>query len=105
MISHTDPGNPLLQERLNGLMAFYQSNGYDANDAYDAAVNGITGMVKLQSFFLGMSELLLVGAVVAIALALVVFILWIVRNYRMLFEFISFKQPQDKNLQTRAGNN
>jgi len=105
MISHTDPGNPLLQERLNGLKAFYQSNGYDANDAYDAAVNGITGMVKLQSFFLGMSELLLVGAVIALALALVVLILWIVRNYRMLFEFISFKQPQDKNLQARAGNN
>jgi len=99
MIGYTDPGNPLLQERLNGLQAFYQSNGYDVNQAYDAAVNGITGMVKLQSFFLGMSEILLIGCVISIALALVMFILWIVRNYRMLFNFITFKKSPDEKLQ------
>ena len=77
MIKYTDPGNPLMQERLNGLKAFYQANGYDANQAYDAAINGITGMVKLQSFFLGMSEILLIGCIVSIALALAVFILWV----------------------------
>src|SRR6476620_852295 len=38
MIGYTDPGNPLLQERLDGLKAFYQTNGYDANQAYDAAI-------------------------------------------------------------------
>ena len=43
MTTYTDPGNPLFQERLNGLTAFYQSNGYDANQAYDAAINGVTG--------------------------------------------------------------
>ena len=51
MRAYTDPGNPLLQERLNGLQAFYQGNGYDADQAYDAAINGITGMVKLHHFF------------------------------------------------------
>ena len=91
MRAYTDPGNPLLQERFNGLKAFYQANGYDADQAYDAAINGITGMVKLQSFFLGMSEILLIGCVIALALAFVVFILWIVRNYQMLFNFITFK--------------
>ena len=53
-------------------------------------------MVKLQSFFLGMSETLLVGSVIAIAIAGVVFILWILRNYQMLFNFITFKQPADE---------
>src|SRR5215203_2573788 len=32
MIRYTDPGNPLMQERLNGLQTFYQGNGYDANE-------------------------------------------------------------------------
>jgi len=103
MIRYTDPGNPLFQERLNGLQGFYQSNGYDANQAYDAAVNGITGMVKLQSFFLGLSEILLIGCVVSLALALVVFILWSARNYRMLFHFITFKNTADEKLQPETG--
>jgi MFS family permease len=103
MIGYTDPGNPLLQERLNGLKAFYQGNGLDADQAYDAALNGITGMVKLQSFFLGTSEILLVGSVVSIALALVVFILWVVRNYQMLFNFITFKNSAGEKLQPETG--
>lgn len=103
MIRYTDPGNPLLLERLNGLKAFYQGNGYDANDAYDAAIKGITGMVKLQSFFLGVSELLFIGCAVSIALAAVVFILWVVRNYQMIFNFITFKNPADETLQPEAG--
>ena len=99
MIRYTDPGNPLMQERINALQSFYQGNGYDANEAYDAAVNGVTGMVKLQSFFLGMSELLLVGCVISLALAVVVFILWVVRNNKMLFHFFTFKNPADEKLQ------
>jgi len=105
MIRYTDPGNPLLQERLNGLKGFYQSNGYDANQAYDAAVNGITGMVKLQSFFLGMSEMLFIGCVVSIVLASVIFLLWIVRNHQMLFNFITFKKPGNEKLQPETGKN
>jgi hypothetical protein len=99
MIRYTDPGNPLLQERLNGLKAFYQSNGYDANQAYDAAVNGVTGMVKLQSFFLGVSEILFIGCIMSIALAAVVFIIWITRNYQMLFNFFTFKKSADEKLE------
>jgi MFS transporter, DHA2 family, multidrug resistance protein len=99
MRAYTDPGNPLMQQRLNGLQSFYQGKGYDSNSAYDAAINGVTGMVKLQSFFLGMSELLLVGCVIFLALAFLVFILWILRNHRMLFNFFTFKNPADEKLQ------
>lgn len=99
MRAYTDPGNPLLQERLNGLIAFYKGNGYDDDAAYDAAINGITGMVKLQSFFLGMSELLFIGCGIALVLALVVFILWVVRNHQMLYDFFTFKHPADEKLQ------
>ena len=105
MIRYTDPGNPLMEERLNGLKAFYQANGYDANQAYDAAVNGINGMVKLQSFFLGMSETLLIGCIVSIALALIVFMLWAARNYRMFIDFITFKNPGHERLQPEPGKN
>jgi predicted MFS family arabinose efflux permease len=103
MMGYTDPGNPLLQERLNGLKAFYQANGYDANQAYDAAINGITGMVKLQSFFLGMSEILFIGCVVSIVLAVVLLVLWAVRNYQMLFNFITFKSSGNEKLQPEPG--
>lgn len=99
MIRYTDPGNPLFQERLNGLKAFYQSNGCDAIDAQDAAVNGVTGMIKLQSFFLGVSEILLIGCIVSLVLAGIVFILWIVRNYQMLLDFITFKNSADEKLE------
>jgi DHA2 family multidrug resistance protein len=99
MIKYTDPGNPMFQERLNGLQAFYQSNGLDANQAYDAAVNGVTGMVKLQSFFLGVSELLFAGCIVSIALAGAVFLIWIARNFRMLINFITFKNHGDEKLE------
>jgi predicted MFS family arabinose efflux permease len=103
MIRYTDPGNPLFQERLNGLTAFYQGNGYDANQAYDAAVNGITGMIKLQSFFLGTCEVLIIGSAISIVLALVVFLLWVVRNYQMLFDFITFKNIADEKLPPEPG--
>ena len=98
MIRYTDPGNPLLKERLNGLQAFYRANGYDANQAYDAAINGLTGMVNLQSYFLGLSEILLIGSVIALSLALVVFLLWTVRNYQMLFHFFTFKSHTDEKI-------
>jgi hypothetical protein len=99
MIRYTDPGNPLFEERLNGLKAFYQGNGYDANQAYDAAVNGVTGMIKIQSFFLGVSEILFIGCIISIVLAFIVFILWILRNYKMIFQFISFKKFRDEKLE------
>jgi len=103
MIGYTDPGNPLLQERLNMLQSLYKSNGLDDSQAYDAAINGITGMIKLQSFFLSISEILLIGCVISLALALVLFILWLIRNYRMLFNFINFKKPVNENLQPETG--
>ena len=103
MITHTDPGNPLLQERLNGLQSFYKSNGLDADQSYQAAVNGITGMVKLQSFFLSMSEILWIGCVISIALAAVLFVLWVIRNHRMLLNFINFKKPANENPQPQTG--
>jgi DHA2 family multidrug resistance protein len=99
MTAYTDPGNPLVQERINGLQAFYQSNGYDANDAYQAAINGLTGMVKLQSVFLGMSEILFMGYVISLSLAAVVLVLWIVRNHRMLINFFTLNRKADERLQ------
>ncbi len=80
MRAYTDPGNPLFNEQFNGLKATYQSNGYDADQAYDAAVNGMTGIVKSQSYFLGMSEIFFIGSVIALALAIAVFIIWLFRN-------------------------
>src|SRR4030095_10217998 len=103
MTGYTDPGNPLLQERLNGLQSFYKSNGLDADQSYQAAVNGITGMVKLQSFFLSMSEILWIGCVISLALAAVIFVLWVIRNHRMLLNFINFKKPANENPQPQTG--
>lgn len=100
MIGYTDPGNPLFQERLNMLQSLYKSNGLDDNQAYDAAINGITGMAKLQSFFLSISEILFIGCIISLALAFVLFMLWVIRNYKMLFNFIIFKKPVHENLQT-----
>jgi DHA2 family multidrug resistance protein len=99
MIKYTDPGNPLFQERINGLNAFYQSNGLDANQAYDAAVNGVTGMIKLQSFFLSVSELLFAGCIISLVLAGIILILWTVRNYQMILNFISFKNSGNEKLE------
>lgn len=99
MIDYTDTGNPLLQERLNGLQSFYKGNGLDTDEAYQAAVNGITGMVNLQSFFLSMSEILFIGCIVSLVLAAIIFVLWMTRNYKMLFHFINFKKPVNENLQ------
>ncbi len=96
MIATADPGNPLLQERLMGLKQFYQSNGYDEVQAYDAAINGITGMFSLQSYFLSTSEILFMGAVVSVTLAAVVFLLWCSNNYRLIFNFITFKPLADE---------
>jgi len=103
MITHTDPGNPLLQERINMLQSLYQSNGLDADEAYQAAVNGVTGMVKLQSFFLSMSEVLFVGCIISLSLALVLFILWVIRNYQLLFNFFKTKKTVNENLQPETG--
>jgi MFS transporter, DHA2 family, multidrug resistance protein len=103
MRAYTDPGNPYFQERLNGLTAFYQGNGYDADEAYDAAINAVTGMVKLQSFFLGTSEILLIGAVICVVLSLVLLILWVIRSYRMIFNFIIFKNVADEVQPIKAG--
>jgi MFS transporter, DHA2 family, multidrug resistance protein len=98
MISYTDPGNLLFQERFNGLKAFYQSSGLDADQAYDAAVNGLTGMVKMQSFFLSVSETLFIGCIVSLTLAAVLLVLWIIRNYLMIFNFITFKNTGSERL-------
>lgn len=98
MISYTDTGNPLVQERLNMLQSLYKSNGLDADQAYQAAVNGLTGMVNLQSFFLSMSEILWKGCVLCLALALVLFIVWVARNYKMLFHLFILKEAGNENI-------
>ncbi len=100
MIGFTDPGNPLFQERLNGLKAFYQGSGLDADQAYDAAVNGVTGMVKLQSFFLSVSETLFVGCIISLILTVVLFILWTIRNYQWILDFITFKNTGSEKLES-----
>ena len=103
MISYTDPGNPLLLDRLNALQSFYKSSGLDSDQSYQAAVNGITGMVSLQSFFLSMSEILWIGCVLSLVLALVLFILWITRNYQMFLVLINFKKPVNENPPPQTG--
>jgi MFS family permease len=100
MIGHTDPGNPLFQERFNALKAFYQGSGLDADQAYDAAVNGVTGMVKLQSFFLSVSETLFIGCIISLTLAAVLVILWTIRNYQWIFDFITFKNTGSEKLES-----
>lgn len=96
MRSYTDPGNPFFEERLNGLQALYSSNGYDAEQAYQAAVNGVTGMVKLQAFFKAMNEVFLKGARVCVLLAALLFVLWLKENYRM-FLFFSLKKTGNES--------
>ncbi len=103
MINYTDEGNPLLQERLNMLQSLYKSNGLDADQSYQAAVNGLSGMVNLQSFFLSMSEILWIGCLLSIALALVLFMLWVTRNYQMLFILFNFKKTAHENQPPQAG--
>jgi len=103
MINYTDEGNPLLQERLNMLQSLYKSNGLDADQSYQAAVNGLTGMVNLQSFFLSMSEILWIGCLLSLAFALVLFILWVTRNYQMLFILFNFKKPVHENQPPQTG--
>jgi hypothetical protein len=103
MSAYTDPGNPLLQERLNMLQSFYQGSGLDADQSYQAAVNGLTGTVNLQSFFLSMSEILWIGCVLSLAFALVIFILWVTRNYKMLFILFNFKKPVHENPPSQTG--
>lgn len=92
MISYTDAGNPLVQERLGMLQSLYQSNGLDADQSYQAAVNGLTGMLSLQSFFLSMSEILSIGGLLCLALALLLLMLWLSRNYPMLFHLFHLKE-------------
>lgn len=92
MITYTDPGNPLLLERLNGLQSFYQSNGYDADEAYQAAVNGVTGMVKLQAFFKAINSMFITGIWVCLLIAFVLLALWLKENHRMLLVFFSRKR-------------
>jgi len=104
MIGYTDPGSPLFQERLNMLQSFYKSSGLDADQSYQAAVNGLTGMVTLQSFFLSMSEILRIGCMLSIALALMLFILWITRNYQRLFILFNSKKQANENLPSQKGN-
>ena len=93
MVRYTDEGNPLLQERINMLQSLYKSNGLDADQAYQAAVNGVTGMVNLQSFFLSMSEILRIGCLFCLALAFIVFILWLTRNIHRLPFLFNNKKP------------
>jgi MFS transporter, DHA2 family, multidrug resistance protein len=97
MLRYADPSDEQFMERFNGLKSFYMSKGYDADSAYQAAVNGMTGMIKLQAFFKGLSQLFQVAIIVIIILIAVVFILWVLKNHRMLIDFFTFKNKANEN--------
>ena len=97
MLRYADPSNPFFQERFNMLQSFYSSKGYDADAAYQAAVNGMTGMIKLQAFFKSMSQLYHTAVIVCLVLIVVIFILWVLQNYRMLIDFFTFKTKSNEN--------
>jgi hypothetical protein len=63
----------------------------------DAAINGVTGMVKLQSFFLGLSEILLVGLCGSYRARFDSFYtLGCTETINMLFIFFTFKNHADE---------
>ena len=97
MLRYTDPSNAQFMERFNALQSFYSGKGYDADAAYQAAVNGVTGMIKLQAFFKSMSQVFQIAVVVCLVLAAVIFVLWILQNYRMLIDFFTFKNKTNEN--------
>jgi len=102
MLRYTDPSNPQFLERFNGLQSFYLSKGYDTDGAYQAAVNGMTGMIKLQAFFKSMSQIFQVAVVVSLVLIAIIFVLWILQNYRMLIDFFTFKNKTNENAKTES---
>lgn len=97
MMRYADPSDPEFQERLNGLQSMYLSNGYDPDAAYDAAVKGVTGMIKQQAFFNSMTHVFQQAVIVSLVLAVVVFILWVFQNHRMLIDFFTFKNKTNEN--------
>ena len=99
MLRYADPSNAPFMERFNALQSFYASKGYDPDAAYQAAVNGMTGMIKLQAFFKSMSQVFQIAVVVCLLLIAVIFILWVLQNYRMLIDFFTFKNKTNENAQ------
>jgi len=97
MLRYTDPSSPQFLERFNALQSFYSGKGYDPDAAYQAAVNGVTGMIKLQAFFKSMSQTFQIAVIVCLALIAVIFVLWILQNYRMLIDFFTFKNKTNEN--------
>ena len=97
MLRYADPSDEQFMERFNGLKSFYMSKGYDADSAYQAAVNGMSGMIKLQAFFKGISQLFQIAIIVSIVLIIIVFMLWVFKNYRMLIDFFTFKTKTNEN--------
>ena len=102
MMRYADLSNPQFQERLNGLQSFYMGQGYDSDAAYQAAVNGVTGMIKLQAFFNSMTQVFQKAVIVSLALAIVIFILWVFQNYRMLIDFFTFKNKTNEIAKTES---
>lgn len=100
MLRYADPSDEQFMERFNGLKSFYMSKGYDADSAYQAAVNGMTGMIKLQAFFKGISDLFQVAIIFSIVLIVIVFMLWVFKNHRMLIDFFTFKNKANENAET-----
>lgn len=97
MLRYADPSNAPFLERFNMLQSFYASKGYDPDAAYQAAVNGMTGMIKLQAFFKSISQVFQFAVVVCFALIAVIFVLWVLQNYRMLIDFLTFKNKKNEN--------
>ena len=104
MLQYTDPSSPQFIERFNALQSFYASKGYDSDAAYQAAVNGVTGMIKLQAFFKSMSQVFQMAIVVCLVLIAIIFVLWIQQNYRMLIDFFTFKNKTNENAKAEAPN-
>ena len=102
MLRYADPSNAPFLERFNALQSFYLSQGYDSDGAYQAAVNGMTGMIKLQAFFKSMGQVFQMAVVISLVLVAIIFVLWILQNYRMLIDFFTFKNKTNENAKAES---
>lgn len=89
MLQYTDPGNPYFQQRFSGFQAFYRSNGYDAEGAYQAAIHAMTGTLKMQAYFKGMIQIFQIATWICIAFACLLGILWLSNNYKLLLSWFT----------------
>jgi hypothetical protein len=58
----------------------------------------------LQAFFKSMSQVFQTAVIVCFVLMAVIFILWILQNYRMLIDFFTFKNKTNENAKAVSPN-